>query len=140
MPARVSTPSTTLSRLRTGRTLREALCVELGSALRPAGNEANDRPPDPDLAVAGLDAEQLPERSCLRGGIVGPELKLGELELVLADEKFVDPVPRRMHLEPEAGVRRDEGTPPRVLLDAQALGVGAGKDVGEVVLVEHHAE
>src|SRR5438093_6417661 len=123
MPAKVSTPSTTLSRLGIARTLREALCVELRSALWPAGNEANDGPADPDLAVGGLDSEQLPKRGGLRGGIVGAEPQLGELELVLLDEEVADPLPGRVHLEAVAGVSRNERAPSRMLLHAQAVGV-----------------
>ena len=53
-------------------------------------------------------------------GVVGAQLQLGEPQLVGRREQLVDPVPLRVHLEPVAGVRRDERSPPRVLLHAQA--------------------
>ena len=72
--------------------------------------------------------------------ILGLEVELGEPELVLLREELVDPVARRVDLEPVPGVRRDERPPARVLLDAEIEALRAVERRLELVVVEHEAE
>src|SRR2546423_356325 len=67
-------------------------------------------------------------------------MELGEPQLLLVLEQLVEPVARRMELEPVARVRRDEGTPAAVLLDPQVPHLRARERGDEVVLVERKAE
>ena len=55
-------------------------------------------------------------------------------------EQLVDPLARRVHLEPVAGVRRDERAPAAVLLHAQVPLRRAREHGLELVLVERDAE
>ena len=85
-------------------------------------------------------SEDVCERAGLRLGLVGPELQLGEAKLPLLGEQVVDPLARRVHLEPVAGVRGDERPAAAVLLHAQVPLGRAGEHGLELVLVERDAE
>src|ERR1700746_912133 len=74
-------------------------------------------------------------------------MQLRQPQLVALRQELVDPLPRRMELEPVAGVRGDERAPAAVLLDAPAVPLGPQAvppaALGgrlDLVLVEHEAE
>ena len=104
--------------------LDEDLAVQLRAALGPAGDEADERAVDLDLGRVDVEAEQRRERHRLLARVVGAQVQLASRSSSALGEQLVDPVARRVHLEPVAGVRRDERAPARVLLDAQ-LPLGA---------------
>ncbi len=66
-----------------------------------------------------LEEEDLGQRDRFLLGVVGAQVELADLELVRLRERIVDPVAWRMHLEPIAGLRGDEGALARVILDLQ---------------------
>src|SRR5206468_12697073 len=51
---------------------------------------------------------------------VRPQVKLSDLHLLCLGERVDHPVPRRVHLEPVAGLGRHEGALARMVLDLQA--------------------
>src|SRR3954451_11594944 len=91
-----------------GRAAAEPLAVQLGPSLRAARDEADDGLPDRDPAVEDVEAERVPQRRRLQLGLVRPHLQLLEAHCLLLREQLLDPVARRVALEPVAGVRRDE--------------------------------
>src|SRR5437016_2817443 len=95
------------------RALDEKLGVKLRATLRPLGDEADDGVGDLDAAVPGRQVEQVAERLRLRHRVVGAQVELGEPKDVLGRDELVDPLPRRVELEPVARVRRDERAPAR---------------------------
>jgi hypothetical protein len=95
--------------------------MKLRPPLRAAGDEADERLPDLHVAADALAPEDFLERARLRLGIVCLEVQLGEAEPVALLEQLVDPVARRMELEPVAGIRRDERPAAAVLLDAELI-------------------
>ena len=121
---------------------REALGVQLGPALRPARQEPHERLADLDVAAATpRGSSRSRERRRLRLRLVGSQLQLASRSSSPSREQLVDPVARRVHLEPVAGVRRDERPPAAVLLDAQVpLRRRASSTVLELVVVERDAE
>ena len=122
------------------RDLQEKLGVELRPSARPAGQEANDRAAGLDRGVLGRDVEQVGERDSLLARVVGEQPQLRDPELVRRLEHVLEPLARRVHLEPVTGVRRDERPPAAVLLDAELL-VDRPLDHGEeLVLVERESE
>src|SRR3954470_13478317 len=114
--------------------------MELRPALRAPRDEADERLADLDVAADPLAAEDILERARLRLGIVGLEVQLGQAEPVALLEQLVDPVARRMELEPVAGIRRDERPAAAVLLDAELRRVRASERSLELVLVEREPE
>src|SRR5437764_3403807 len=119
---------------------QEELGVQLRPALRPAWHEADERVTDLDVRADALALEHLRQRRRLRLRIVGLEVQLGQTEPVALLEQFVDPIARRVQLEPVARIRRDERAPPAVLLHAQVGLVRARECALELVVVEREAE
>ena len=74
------------------------------------------------------------------GRVVGQQVELAEPEVGLASKQFVEPVARRVHLEPKAAVRRDERPAPSVILHPKLELRGAVERGLEVVLVERQPE
>ena len=87
-----------------------------------------------------LEEEDLGQRDRLLLGVVGAQVELADLELVRLREGVVDPVAGRMHLEPVAGLGRDERALARVILDLQAEIAGPVEDGLVILLVERDAE
>src|SRR5438874_7006980 len=114
--------------------------MELGSALGPAGQEADDRLADRDGVVAHLGAEDVSQRPGLRLGLVRAQLQLRQRENFALPQQVLDPVARRVDLEPVAGIGGDERAAAAVLLHAEVPLSGAGKHVVELILVEGHAD
>src|SRR5215218_1856150 len=79
---------------------RENLAVKLRPALRASRDKTG-------------------EHLRLAARIVGPQVQLVEAELRRMCNQLVEPVARRVHLEPVTGARRDEGAAPAVLLDTK---------------------
>src|SRR6476660_775199 len=127
--------SLTMASLRTP--LDEQLAEELGPALRAAADEADDGVADLDVGSVALQVEDRRQSLRRRDGIVGLQVQLGQPELVPLREQLVDPLARRMELEPVTGVRGDERPPAAVLLHAQVVPLGARERRLELVLVEH---
>ena len=69
-------------------------------------------------AVYGASSSS-PSTDSLELGIVRAQLQLGQRQLRLALEKVVEPLAGRVQLEAVTRIRRDERSPPAVLLDAQ---------------------
>src|SRR5579864_2948743 len=94
-----------------------------GFQLRPplwaVGREADERLADFDLGADSLAVEQVCERLRLSLRIVRLQVQLGKAQPVRLPEELVDPVPRRVQLEPVARVRGHERSPTPVLLHAQ---------------------
>src|SRR6185312_5655704 len=103
------------------RPLDEQLAEELRPALRAAADEAHDRVADLHAGAVALGVEDGRERLRLALRIVGLEMELRQLQFVSLREELVDPLARRMELQPVAGVRGDERAPAAVLLDAQVV-------------------
>src|SRR5581483_8911211 len=82
-----------------------------------------DRSADVDrVAVAvAIEAEQSRERGRLRVHVVDPQLQLRHAPLRPGGEQLLDPLARRVDLEPVARVGRDERAPAAVLGHAQAI-------------------
>src|SRR5205814_7252824 len=80
----------------------EHLRFQLGPALRASGREADERLADLDLRADPFAVEQLGDRLGLALGIVRLQVDLREAEPVGLGEQLVDPVARRMELEPVA--------------------------------------
>src|SRR5215207_763357 len=118
----------------------EQLAVQLRPPLRAAGDEADDGVADHHAGAVALGFEQLREHARLRLGIVREQLQLGQLKDLARLQQLVEPLARRMDLQPVAGVRGDERPPPSVRLHAQLLVDGAIDDLGELVLVEREPE
>ena len=127
-------------RPRPRRSSRQHLGHELGAALGPRGEEAHDALAEVHARALALEEEDLGQRDRFLLGVVGAQVELADLELVGLRERVVDPVARRMHLEPVAGLRGDEGALARVVLDLQTEVAGAIEDGLVVVLVERDAE
>src|SRR5581483_5119534 len=125
---------------RAARRSFEPLAVQLRPTLGPARQEPHERAADVDGVALHLEAEDVGKRTGLRLGLVGAQLQLGKPELALVCEQLLDPLPRRMHLEPVPGVRRDERAAPAVLLHAQVPLHRAAEYGLEVVLVERNAD
>src|SRR6266511_652958 len=73
-------------------------------------------------------------------GVVRPHVDLVEVEVVGLGERFLDPVPRRVHLEAIAGFGRDECSLPRMVLDLEAELASPFDDRLVLVLVERDPE
>src|SRR5438132_14271955 len=67
-------------------------------------------------------------------------MQLCEAKLVVLAEQLVQPLARRVQLEPIAGVRRHEGPPPAVLLDPKLANLCPRERLDELVLVQREAE
>ena len=80
------------------------------------------------------------ERFRLHPRLVGSQLELGEPKLVSLLEQLRDPFAGRVHLEPVAGVRRDERPAGAALLHRQIPVECAREHRLEVLLVERDAE
>src|ERR1043165_2323029 len=80
----------------TGRVLNEQFAEELRPALRAATNAADDRFSDLDVGSVALRVEDVRERLCLAGGVVGLQVQLRQLQLVALREQLLDPLARRM--------------------------------------------
>src|SRR5207248_6058299 len=61
------------------------------------------------ISLLVLEVEQARQRGRLRLGIVGEQVQLGEPQVAGLREQLLDPVTRRMQLEPVADAGRDEG-------------------------------
>src|SRR6476620_10949198 len=103
----------------------------------PAADEAHDGVADLDVGSVALQVEDRRQSLRLRGGIVGLQVQLGQPELVPLRAQLVDPLARRMELEPVTGVRGDERPPAAMLLHAEVVPLGARERRLELVLVEH---
>ena len=99
--------------------LGKDFAVQLGPPTGAVREEAQARLADLDLSVGALELEELRECACFGLGVVGPQLELGQPQVVGRREELVDPVPLRMHLDAVAGVSGDERAAPWVLLHAQ---------------------
>ena len=88
-------------RTRSKENLGDELRPSLGAALL----EAHERVADEHVAVEPVDAEDLRERNGLLLRILRPQVELAEPELVASGEQLVDPVARRVDLEPVARLR-----------------------------------
>src|SRR5438067_7032175 len=119
----------------------EQLAVELRPPLRAAGDEAHERLAHMYAAVGvGLEVEDRRQRVRLLLRIVRLQLQLRHAQVGRSLEQLLDPVARRMQLEPVAGVRRDERPPAAVLLDAQLRVRRPVERRLELVLVEREPE
>src|SRR6478736_1423525 len=114
--------------------------MELGAALRASGEELHDAFSDAHGLVRRLEPEDRGESRRLRLRIVRSELQLRQAQLASRGDDVVDPLPRRVHLEPVAGIRRHERSPPRMLLDAEVPGRRALENFVKGILVEHDAQ
>src|SRR2546421_1455936 len=97
----------------------EQLCVQLWTPLRTLREEPHERVGDRDRVTCVRHLEELAQRGGLELRIIRAKLELGELELGLSGEQVVQPLARRVQLEPKSGVRRHECSSPAVLLDPQ---------------------
>src|SRR5438477_3362679 len=123
-----------------GRVLNEQLAEELGPSLRPAADEPDHRVADLDVGPVSFDVENLRERLGLARRIVRFQVQLRQPQLVALGEELLDPLARRMELEPVAGIGGDERAPAAVLLHPQVALLGALEGPVELVLVEHEPE
>src|SRR5436190_14289300 len=114
--------------------------MELGAALRPAWEEADDGLADRDGILAHLDAENVGERAGLRLRLVGAEVELGQLQHLALPQEVLDPLARRVDLEAVTRVRGDERPAAAVLLHAEVPLRSAREDLLELVLVERDAD
>ena len=114
--------------------------MQLGSALRSVGDEADHGPVDLHGVQRVGDAEQVAQRRRLRRRIVGAEVQLDEPKLAPVLEELLEPFAWRMELEPVAGAGRDEGPAAAVLLYAEVAGSRGGEHIRELVVVEREAE
>src|SRR6185437_5971275 len=122
------------------RALDEQLAEELRPALRAAADEAHDSLTDFHAGSVAVGIEDLRERLRLARRIVRLEVQLRQPQFVALCEQLVDPLARRMKLEPVAGVGGDERAASAVLLDAQVVLLSARDRGLELVLVEHEPE
>src|SRR5579864_5273497 len=99
--------------------LDEQLSMQLGTPLRAAGEEPDERLADLDVGAQPFAVEHLGERQRLRLRIVSLQMQFREAQTVALVEQVVDPVAGRMQLEAVPRVRRDECPPPAVLLHSQ---------------------
>src|SRR4051794_23023218 len=120
--------------------LDEELAEELRAALGAAADEADDGVADLDVAPVSLEVEDPREGLRLPGRVVGLQVQLRQLQLLALREKVLDPLARRMELEPVAGVRGDEGAPTPVLLHPQLVPLGPLERGLELGLVEHEPQ
>src|SRR5262249_16948383 len=97
--------------------------------------------------LSGLDGvervrrvEQLAERSSLQFRIVRTQVQLREAKHLLLLEQLVEPLARRMQLQPVTGVRRDERPSPTVPLHAQRSPLGAPERSAELPPGEREAD
>ena len=118
----------------------EDLGDELGPALGPAGLEADERVADEHVGVQPVDAEDLRERDGLLLRILRAQVELAEPQLVDVAEEVLDPVPRRVDLEPVPGFRGDERPLAGVVLDLQPEVGGPLERLREAVVVEGDAD
>src|SRR5207248_5520169 len=92
------------------------------------------------ISLLVLEVEQARQRGRLRLGIVGEQVQLGEPQVAGLREQLLDPVARRMQLEPVADAGRDEGPPAAVLLDPQLPPLRLRDRGEELLLVERETE
>src|SRR2546423_12939902 len=82
--------------------------MQLRTALRAARQEAHERVADLHVRADLFALEQLRERACLRLRIVSLHVQLRQPEPRALLEQVVDPVARRVQLQPGTRGRRDE--------------------------------
>ena len=102
--------------------------------------EADDRAADVHGGIVDPEPEDVGEDASLRLRVVRPQLELRDAELRAVIEQLVDPLPRRVDLEPVAGARRDEGAAAAVLLDAELPLRRAPEHRLELAVVERNPE
>ena len=110
-----------------------------GPAGRP-GTKRTSVSPISTSAPSGSQSSTSASAAAFASGIVRLQVQLREPQPVAALQQLVDPVARRVELEPVAGVRRDERPPAAVLLHAQLRLLGPGDRALELVLVEREPE
>ena len=117
-----------------------------GVQLRPAaravgrGSGRSSSPTSTSPSRAASSSSSSPSASAFAPGSSARRCSSVQAQLVGVLEQLVDPVALRVHLEPVAGVRRDERAPAGVLLHAQAALRRALEHLLELVVVERHAE
>jgi glyoxylase I family protein len=114
--------------------------VQLRPALGPARHEAHERLADLDVPADALAVEHVRKGLGLRLRVIGLQVEFREAQTVTLLEQIVDPVARRMELEPVAGVRRHERAAPAVLLHAQVGIFGTCDRALELVVVERQPD
>src|SRR5882757_8016965 len=120
--------------------LDEQLRVQLRAALRAPRYEAHERLADLDVGAELCALEYLGQCARLRFRIVRLQVQLRQAQPVALLEQVVDPVARRVQLEPVPRVRRDERPSAAVLLHAQLGLVRARESPLELLLVEREPE
>src|SRR5688572_4617622 len=99
----------------------QQLAVQLRPSLRATGDEADDGVADHHAGAVALGVEEVRQHARLRLRIVREQLQLGQLEDVARRQQLVEPLARRVDLQPVAGVRGDERPSAAVRLHAQLL-------------------
>src|SRR3954468_15638190 len=120
--------------------LDEQLAEELRPALRAAADEADDGFADLHAGSVAGGVEDLREGLRLARRVVRLEVQLRKPQRVALREELVDPLARRVELEPVAGVGGDERAPAAMLLDPKVVLLRARYGGLELVLVEHETE
>lgn len=123
-----------------GVRLAEPLAVELGSPLGAAGQEGDDGVADEHRVSLERGAENVCERAGFGLRLVCTELQLLHVQLFLLREELLDPVPRRVHLDAVARVRRDERPAAAVLLHTEVPLRRAPEHRLELLLVERDSD
>ena len=103
-----------------GRQVSSSPC-SCGRPCGPPGMKLTTESPTITLVPSSSVSSSSARTPRLRLGVVGEQLQLRQLEHVPRLEQLVEPLARRMHLEPVAGVRGDERPAAAVRLDAQLL-------------------
>ena len=93
--------------------------MELRAPARSARHEPKPRIADQHARTVDAEIENLRQRFGLRLRVVRAQVELAEPQLVLRLQQLVEPLARRMELEPVARVGRDERPSAAVILDAQ---------------------
>src|SRR5262249_12718924 len=101
--------------------LDEEFAEELRPALWAAVDEADDGLTDFHACPVALGAEGLRGGLPLDRRIVRLQVQLGETKLLALREQVLDPLARRVKLEPVAGVGRHERATSAVLLDTEVV-------------------
>ena len=114
--------------------------MELRPALRPAGEEADDRVADRDVVPSRSRSSSSASAFAFASGSSASSCSSLSVSSLVRREQLLEPLARRMHLEPVAGVRRDERAPAAVRLDAQLALDGAVDHLLKLVLVEREPE
>ena len=114
--------------------------MELRAPLRPAGQEADDRVADRDVVPSRSTSSSSASTLAFASGSSASRWSSLRTSSGARREQLVEPLARRVDLEPVADVRRDERAPAAVRLDAELALDGAVDHLLELVLVEREPE